>query len=115
MDLKQINQIAQQLIDALNANRDANINLLGVQRRNFFEDTMNRAASRGTLYSTGGRAQQLRYEGVNYLPAVAEQQSKTQQQILNTRSSLLDTQRKINAQKRAASELNNISFQHLLD
>lgn len=115
MDLNSINQIAQQLINALREQTEANINLLGMQRRNRHEDILNRSASRGTLYSSGGGAQQVRFDAQSWLPAVTEARGRQQQQELNIRGDLLDVQRKIQSQKRAAAELNSITFDHLLD
>lgn len=112
--MEDINQLAQQLIAALRSSTEANISFQGMQRRNFFEETQNRAASRGTLYSTGPRAQQLKYEGDTYLPAVTQARQQQLQKEITIGSDLLETKRKIDALNRSAQELNGITFDHLL-
>lgn len=100
--------LADALINALKQSTDAGLGLLDVQRRNTFEDINNRSAKRGTLYSTAGASQQSRYDATKYLPGRAQIQGQAQQQELSIKSNLIDTQQKIDALKRAASELNAI-------
>lgn len=109
-----INQLAKQLITALKSSTESGIAFQGMQRRNFFEETQNRAAQKGTLYSTGPRGQQLKYEGETYLPAVTQAKQKQQQAEITIGSDLLETKRKIDALNRSAKELNSITFDHLL-
>lgn len=112
--MNDVNKLAQQLINALRDSTSSQVDLLGLNRRNFFEDGMNRAASRGTLYSGGNQAQQTRYEGSTYLPAVTQARSQGLQQEIGIKSDVLETKRKIEAQKRAAKEINSITYTHLL-
>jgi hypothetical protein len=100
--------LADALINALNQSTSAGLNLLDTQRRNTFEDINNRSAKRGTLYSTGGAAQQTRFDATKYLPARGQLQGNQQQQTLRIKGDLLDTQNKIEAMNRAAKELNSI-------
>ncbi len=113
--MQDLNALAQSLIDALKRSTQSSIDLMGIQRRNFFEDGLNKAARRGTLYSGANAAQQTRYEGATYLPSVTQARSKSEQQQIGIKTDLLNTQRKIDAQNRAAAELNGITFDHLLE
>lgn len=110
-----INAIAQQLINALRRSTESAVEFQGLQRRNFFEDTMNRGAARGTLYSTAGANQQSRYDATTYLPGVTDARQQQQQQEIKIKGDVLDTQRKIDSINRSAKELNAITFDHLLD
>lgn len=109
--------LANQLIEALKNSTTAGLDQLRMSRRNTFEDLNNRAAKRGTLYSTGGAAQQSRFDATKYLPGQAQLLGTQQQNEIKIKSDLLDTQRKIEAMNKAASELNkqdDAFFQSLL-
>lgn len=109
--------MAAALIKALRENTEAGLTLLDVNRRNFGEDVMNRAASRGTLYSTGGAAQQSRYDATEYMPRRSSIQLQQQGQEFNINNQLIETKNKIDAMKRATQELNKIDdkyFESLL-
>lgn len=113
--MQDLNALAQSLINALKRSTESSINLLGVQRRNSFEDVMNRSAARGTLYSGAGGAQQSRYDGERYLPAVTQQREQLAQKTIGIQGDLLNTNRKIESLQRSANEINGITFDHLLD
>lgn len=110
-----INAIANQLIQALRSATASNIRFEDLKMRNFNEDVMNKGAARGTLYSTAGANQQSRNFGTNYLPAVTKFNQQQQQAEISTNSAVLDAQRKIASMNRAATELNGITFDSLLD
>lgn len=102
------NALANALIDALKQSTSAGLAQLDMARRNTFEDMNNRSSKRGTLYSTGGGAQQSRYDGTTYLPNQAKLRSQEQTGILGIKSNLISTQQKIDAMNKAASQLNSI-------
>lgn len=105
MDYK---QLANALIEALRESANSQLNVLDVNRRNHFEDINNRGAKRGTLFSTAGANQQSRYDARTYLPGRAEIRAGLQQKELGIKNDLLTVTSKIEAMKRAASELNAI-------
>jgi MFS superfamily sulfate permease-like transporter len=100
--------LADALISALNNSTQASITQLDMTRRNTFEDINNRGAKRGTLYSTAGANQQSRFDATKYLPAKAQVQANQQQQTIKIKSDLIETQQKIDAMNKAASQLNGI-------
>lgn len=109
--------MANALIQALNGSTQAGLNKLDIDRRNFAEDINNRAAKRGTLYSTGGAAQRSRYDATQYLPGRSQLISNQQQQELRIRGDVAATAQKIDAINKAADELNGIDdayFESLL-
>lgn len=113
--MNDVNKLASELIKALTKSTDQAINLLGIQRRNSFEDMANRSNKQGTLYSGARGAQQSRFDGTSYIPAVAQARNQLTQQKITIKGDVLDTKRKIAAMNRAAKELNGISFKALLE
>jgi hypothetical protein len=106
--MQDFNALANALLAALGQQTNAGISQMGVQRRNTFEDFNNRAAKRGTLYSTGGGAQRSRYDATTYVPGKAQLQGNQLQQEIKVKGDILTTQRKIDAMNKAATELNGI-------
>lgn len=100
--------LADSLISALRESTQSGLNLLDTQRQNTFTDINNRSAKRGTLYSTAGANTQSRFDATKYLPAKAQLQGNQQQQELKVKGDMISTQQRIDAMKRAASDLNSI-------
>lgn len=100
--------MADALISALKSSTNAGMAQLDMSRRNFGEDINNRAAKRGTLYSTAGANQRSRYDATTYIPGQAQLLGNQQQQELKIRGDVAATQQKIESLNRAASELNGI-------
>lgn len=104
------NAIAQQLIDAIKAQSTAGIAQLGQSRRNDFSTIMNRANAKGTLYSTDASQQKTKYDANTYLPKLATLQATPLNSELSIRTNLAETQAKIDAINKSASQLNGLSF-----
>lgn len=100
--------LADSLIQALRNSTQSSLNLIDNNRRNFTEDIRNRAAKRGTLYSSGSAAQETRYNATQYIPNRVKAESQQQSQEIAIKSDLIDTQNKITAMNKAAQELNGI-------
>lgn len=107
-------KLADALIKALTQSTEASLTNLDIGRRNYFEDTMNKANSGGTLYSTTPSYIQSRYDASTYLPSKAAAREKLNTATISIKGNLLDTKRQIDSVNRAAKELNSITFDHLL-
>lgn len=107
------NQLAQQLIDAIKQSLSGTLDNIDVQRENTFEGIMNQANARGNLYSTAPAYLQNQQDA-QFAQQKADVRQKSLTQEISIKSGLLDTQRQIDATKRAAADLNSITFDALL-
>ena len=102
-------KLADALITALKSSTDSGLANIDIQRRNFGEDTMNRANARGTLYSTSPAYIKSREDAAKFLPASAKLREGYLVGKLGIKTNLLDTQQRIQSLNRAAKELGKMS------
>lgn len=102
--------IANQLIAAIEKQSQEGLVSLEQDRRNDQVGIMNRANARGSLYSTQPQTQKLRQDAAVYLPKQATLRSAPLMSKLSIQSGLIDTQRQIDALNKSAAEINGLNF-----
>ena len=109
--------LVNQQIAALPQYYDAQAQGLGVQKENAFRDITNQASARGMAYSGMPIAEQTRYLGSSYLPALAGLQQQQSQQRYSLQASLNDinSQRLQRAQAIQQQELDREQAQRQFD
>ena len=98
--------ILNQLLNALQQNEAAQIYSLDTQRENSFAGINNNNNARGTLFSSAPAIQQTQYDASTYLPQYSDIRQNTQDQTLNTTNSFQQAVDQIKEYEEATALLN---------
>lgn len=102
--------LAEQFLAAITEASNAQISANGINLQNTNASINNQANAKGTLYSTEPAFRQTQAAAKNVQNNSAINKSLLEN-TFSVRSSILDTQHKIEAMNRAASELNKMVFE----
>lgn len=106
------NAIAQALIDNVTKASQAGLASLDVSRDNNFATINQQQNASGTLYSSGTAFKKNNFVANTYLPKKTELEQQPLMTKLSVLSNAADVTRQIDAQNRAAAELNKIVYDY---